>query len=493
MRLVFKVFRLRFEKFRDKMNEQSVIKKRQQLELNIESLAFGGQGVARLNDFVIFVNGAIPGQKVLALITRKKKSFAEARVLNVVRESPLAVEPRCQHFGSCGGCRLQNLDYAEQVKAKGDQVKDILKRIGGLDDFELLPTLGTDDPFYYRNKMEFSFSRDRWLSRAEIESGESFEKKSHYLGFHAKGFFDKVIDLEECHLVDPIATDILKVVREIACASNLPVYSTRDHQGFWRFLIIRPTAVTGDLMVNVVTSEYDADIAARLKERLMCAFPQITSLINGVTQSKASVAFCEEEVLLAGQPTITEKLGDYSFTISANSFFQTNSLQAKKLYDIALDYAEFKGDEVVYDLYCGAGTISIYISRYVDRVVGIESVESAVINARDNCRLNDVDNCEFVLGDLKDELNQTGEIIKKYGQPDVIILDPPRGGMHPKTVQAVLALKPKKIVHVSCNPTTLARELAEFCATDYKLTKVHPVDMFPHTAHVEVVAQLFRK
>jgi 23S rRNA (uracil1939-C5)-methyltransferase len=475
------------------MNEQTVIKKRQQIELEIESLAFGGQGVARVNDFVIFVNGAIPGQTVKALITKKKKNYAEARVQQIVHDSPLAVVPRCKHFGSCGGCRLQNLDYAEQVKAKGEQVYDILKRIGGLDNFDMLPPIGTEDPFYYRNKMEFSFSRDRWLSQDEIDSGDTFEKQTHYLGFHAKGFFDKVIDLEECHIVAPIATEILKVVRDIAINSDLPVYSTRDHQGFWRFLIVRPTAVTGDLMVNVVTSEHNIEIAEQLKTQLVSAFPQITSLINGVTKSKASVAFCEDEFLLAGQSTITEKLGDYSFTISANSFFQTNSLQAKRLYDIALEYAEFKGDELVYDLYCGAGTISIYISSYVDRVIGVESVESAVINARENCQLNGIENCEFVLGDLKDELHHTNEIIKKYGQPDVIILDPPRGGMHPKTVQAALALKPQKIVHVSCNPTTLARELAEFCESDYKLTKVQPVDMFPHTAHVEVVAQLLRK
>lgn len=475
------------------MDDQISIKKRQHIELDIESLAFGGQGVARVSDFVVFVNGAIPGQKVEALITKKKKNYAEARVLKVLQESPFAVKPRCKHFGSCGGCRLQNLDYVEQVKAKEDQVKDILKRLGGLENFEIYPAIGTDDPFYYRNKMEFSFSRDRWLSQEEIDSDESFERKTHYLGFHTKGFFDKVIDLEECHLVAPIATDVLKVVRDIARESNLPVYSTRDHEGFWRFLIVRPAAVTGDVMVNIVTSDYNPNIASKLKDRLMSTFPQITSLINGVTKSKASVAFCEEEFLLAGRSTIIEKLGDYSFEISANSFFQTNSLQARRLYDVALEYAEFNGNELVYDLYCGAGTISIYISSYVSRAIGIESVESAVMNARENCQLNNVENCEFVLGDLKDELSRTNEIIQKYGQPDVIILDPPRGGMHPKTVRAVLALKPEKIVHISCNPTTLARELQEFCQTDYKLTKVQPVDMFPHTAHVEVVAQLVRR
>jgi len=473
------------------MNEIPSIKKGQQLELEIESLAFGGQGVARVAEFVVFVNNAIPGQIVNALVIKKKKSFAEARMLSVLQESPFAVAPRCAHFGSCGGCRLQNLDYTEQVSAKGDQVGDVLRRLGGLENFDLFPTMPSTNSYYYRNKMEFSFSRNRWLTPAEIKSDETFEKQSHYLGFHAKGFYDKVIDLNECHLIHPVAVDILRVVRQIARDSGFPVYSTADHKGFWRFLIVRCTQ-TDDLMVNVVTSEYNQKIADLLQKEVMNAFPQITSLINGVTSSKSSVAFCEHENLLAGKSTITEKLGSYLFTISANSFFQTNTVQAKQLYDIVLEYAEFKGDELVYDLYCGAGTISIYMSSYVDRVIGFESVESAIINARENCQLDAIDNCEFVLADLKDELNLTKEVVARFGQPDVIVLDPPRGGMHPKTVQAVLGLNPKKIVHVSCNPTTMARELQVLCEAGYVLTKVQPVDMFPHTAHVEVVAQLTR-
>jgi 23S rRNA (uracil1939-C5)-methyltransferase len=468
------------------------IKKRQELELYIDSLAFGGQGVARFDDFVIFVDGAIPGQKVEALITKKKKSFAQARLLAVLRESSHMVTPKCAHFQHCGGCRLQHLKYAEQIRQKGRQVEDILRRLGGLDNFEIFPTLPSEQIYYYRNKMEFSFSRQRWLTPQEIASGEEFAQQTHYLGLHAKGFYEKVVDLNECHLVSPIAIEILKAVRDIARDSNLPVYSTSDHQGFWRFLIVRPSAVTKDLMVNIVTSEHEPGISQKLKQELLIKFPQITSLINGVTLSKSSVAFCEEEFLLAGEPTITEKLDHYNFTVSANSFFQTNTNQAKRLYDIVLDYAKFQGDELVFDLYCGAGTISIYISKEVGNVIGFESVESAVINARENCERNDIENCEFILGDLKDALNQTEEIVQKYGQPDVVILDPPRGGMHPKTVAAVLALKPAKIVHVSCNPTTMARELAEFCTADYHLTKVQPVDMFPHTAHIEVVAQLLR-
>jgi len=475
------------------MQFESSIRKGQEVELKIDTLAYGGQGVARVDDFVVFVNGAIPGQTVRARIFKKKKSYAEARVLAVIRESPFAVAPKCRHFGSCGGCRLQNLSYEQQVRSKGDQVQEMIIRIGGISDFRMLPTLPSKDIYYYRNKMEFSFSRNRWLTPEEIASKAAIEKEALYLGFHAKGFFDKVIDLQECHLVVPIAAEILAVVREIAWESGLPVYSTSDHLGFWRFLIIRPAAATADLMVNVVTSRFDEKVAEVLREKLMGKFPQITSLVNGVTRSKASVAFSEEEHLLSGDSYITDKLGRYSFRISPNSFFQTNTKQAQRLYDFVVDFAEFKGDEILYDLYCGAGTISIYLSDKVSKAVGFESVESAVLDARSNCAINGIENCEFVLGDLMNELNETKNIVSQYGRPDVIVLDPPRGGMHPKTIKAVLALAPEKIVHVSCNPTTLARELAVMCESDYDLIKVQPVDMFPHTAHIEAVVLLIRK
>ncbi len=467
------------------------MKKGFEFEATVESLAYGGQGICRVNDFVVFVRGAFSGQTVKARIVKKKSSFAEARLLNVVSESPFAVTPRCLHFGSCGGCLFQHLEYQKQCEEKYHQVNDLLQRVGGMQGFEMLPTIPAQNIYNYRNKIEFSFSRERWLSSEEIASNHSFEKNGLFLGFHAKGFYNKVLDVRECHLTDPIAAKILHKVREIARNSGLPVYSTEGHQGFWRFLIVRPSFNTNDLMVNVITLEYNENIAAELTQTLIADFPQITSLINGITKSKSSVAFIENEILLYGNPIIEERLGPYRFNISANSFFQTNTKQAKVLYDVALDFAEFKGDELVYDLYCGAGSISIYINEHVNKVIGFESVDSAVQNARENCQLNNVTNCEFVLGDLKTTLNDTQQILQTYGQPDVIILDPPRGGMHPKTVEAVLNLNPERIVHVSCNPATMARELQVLCE-NYKLTKVQPVDMFPHTAHIEVVAQLVR-
>ncbi len=466
------------------------MKKGTELNLHIESLAYGGLGVARVNDFVVFIKNAIPGQTVKARIIRKKKSYAEAIVLSVLKESEFAVEPRCAHFGHCGGCAFQNLDYEEQIKQKGQQVRDILQRIGHLNEFKINNTISSPLLFQYRNKMEFSFSRIRWLSPEEIDSGKLIDRDGLFLGLHAKGFYDKVIDLQECHLTSPIAAEVLKTVREFARQSGLPAYSTRDHQGFLRFLIIRPSLNINDLMVTVVTSEYRPKLISSLAAELTGSFPQITSLINGITSSKSSVAFSEQEMLLFGSPAITEKLDSFEFQISSNSFFQTNTKAAKVLYDIAVDYAEFKGHENVYDLYCGAGSISIYVSSRVKHVTGFESVTSAVENARENCHINNVTNCTFVECDLKDALWDTQTIVDTYGQPDVIILDPPRGGMHPKTVEAVLKLQSRRIVHVSCNPATLARELSVLCQEQYRLNKVQPVDMFPHTPHIEVVAQL---
>lgn len=470
-----------------------MVKKGQELTTTIESLAYGGQGVARVDDFVVFVRDALPGQKVNALVTKKRSSYAEAKIVEIIEQSPWAVSPRCAHFDECGGCRFQNLNYQQQLISKSQQVKDLLERIGGLHDFEFFQTLPSPDIYYYRNKMEFSFARKRWLTEKDMKSGELEHRDNPvFVGLHARGFFDKVVDIQECHLIPPPAIDILSLIREIAKSSSLPVYSTLDHQGFWRFVIIRPCIFTSDLMVNVITSEFREEIAETLKYELMKDFPQITCLFNGITKSKSSVAFCEEEHLLSGEPTIIEKIGDYQFEISPNSFFQTNSRQVKQLYDQIVRLAEFKGDETVYDLYCGAGTIAIYISGLVRQVVGFEAVASAIRNANNNCRLNEITNCSFVHVDLKDMLTNLDQINEEFQKPHVVILDPPRGGMHPKTVQAVMALRPEKIIHVSCNPSTLARELAEFCGGGYILKTVQPVDMFPHTAHVETVAQLLR-
>ena len=474
-------------------SQQTLPKKGEIVDLVVQSLAFGARGLARLDDMVFFVEGGIPGQKVRARIVSKKRSYYETRVQEVLEESPYWAEPRCRHYKSCGGCSLQHLQYEMQCSEKQSQVIDALQRLGGFKEPPMVPILSAPASYYYRNKMEFSFSRERWLTRDEIDSDESFDRSGLYAGMHAKGFFDKVVDLKECHLIDPVAVSILDAVRELARNSGLPVYSTRDHQGFWRFLIVRRGINTGHLMVNVVAREYNKAIAGELKQLLLDRFPEITTLIYSTTSSKASVAFSEKEYVLHGTGTIVEKLGDYEFEISGNSFFQTNTKQAERLYDTVVEMAEFRGDENVYDLYCGAGSISIYISRLVKKVTGFESVESAVIDAYKNCSHNSINNCDFILGDLKDRITDTQSIVGTHGAPDVMVIDPPRGGMHPNTVRAVLDMAPTKIVHVSCNPATLARDLALLCENDYDLVAVKPVDMFPHTAHIEVVAKLVKR
>jgi len=476
-----------------KMAGEMPLKKGEEIEITIQDLAFGGQGVARLNNWVVFVDQALPGETVRARISKRRKNYLQARVIETIAASAHQVEPMCSHFGECGGCALQNLDYAQQIAAKQRQTEDSLKRLGGFMDVPMAPIVPADQLQYYRNKMEFSFSRCRWLKASEMGSDNDLQKEGLFLGLHARGFYDKIIDIADCRLLDPQANDMVAAVREFARQSGRPAYSTRDHQGFYRFLIIRRSKQVDEWMVNLITREYEAQIAADFTKWMTDRFPQISSLLLSTTSKQAAVAFSEHETVLAGKATIDEKIGDWIFEISSNSFLQTNSLQAVKLYEQVRQDAGLRGQETVYDLYCGAGTISIYLSRDAAHITGFEAIPAAIDDARRNCIRNDVSNCAFVCGDLKDLLTDTEAQIAQHGKPDVMIIDPPRSGMHPKTVQAILRLLPERIVHVSCNPTTLARDLQIFCKTDYQLIKVTPVDMFPHTAHIEAVALLERK
>ncbi len=467
------------------------LRKGEEIIVNIEALAFGAQGIARYNDIVVFVDHALPGQKLKCRIYKNKKTYLLGRTVDILEQSPHYSSPKCRHFGQCGGCALQHMNYQQQLLEKQRQVRETLERIGGIVDFQMYPILPSPDIYGYRNKMEFSFSRNRWYTQEELEQSVS-DSGNCFLGFHARGFYEKVVDLKECYLIEPIAAKILDRVRTIAMHSQKPAYSTRDHSGFWRFLVVRSCKNTRDLMVNVITTDYHQQTAEYISGDLISHFPEITSLLWGVTKSKAGTAYCEKEYLLAGQSVIEERLGPCRFNVSSQSFFQTNTKGAEKLYDVVLKFAEFKGDENVYDLYCGAGTISIYAQKYARRFIGFESVSSAVTNAENNCRLNNVDNCRFVHGDLKDLLLDEKQTVEKYGKPDVMIIDPPRAGMHPKTVQSILKLIPEKIVHVSCNPSTLARDI-QLLNEKYRLTRAQAVDMFPHTGHIEVVVELIRR
>ncbi|MDZ7290283.1 MAG: 23S rRNA (uracil(1939)-C(5))-methyltransferase RlmD [candidate division KSB1 bacterium] len=468
------------------------LKKGLEVELDIESLAFGTKGVSRLNGYVIFVEEALPGQRVRAQILKKKKDYAEARTLAVIRQSPSFVEPRCRHFEDCGGCLLQNLRYDVQLASKQQQVTEILTHLGGLADPPVLPIIGSPQIFFYRNKMEFSFSRQRWVTRAEMASGESGFSKDFALGLHARNSYAKTLTIEECHLQSSLSNRILDAVRAFTEKHRLLPYTTFGHTGFWRFLVIREGKRTGEVMVNVITTDVPGgrEAVQQLADALLAEVPQITTIVHNLNRSKAQVATGEEEFVLHGPGHLHERLGPFVFRISANSFFQTNTEGAERLYQVVRDFAALTGEETVYDLYCGAGTISIFVSQQARQVIGFEIVPQAIHDAGVNCRLNAVMNCEFILGDLKDELAQVPILTRRWGKPDVVIIDPPRAGMHPKVVKKIIELAPKRIIYVSCNPSTLARDVKELSVTGYRLKKAQPVDMFPHTSHIEVVGVL---
>ena len=468
------------------MNEKVIIKRRAELELKIESLAYGGMGVAKKDDFVIFVKGAIPGQIVNARVYKKKKGYAEAQTLNIVSESPNAVEPKCNHFYICS--KIQNLSYKEQLIEKGNQVEDAFQRLGGFKEFKLKKVIKGDPTFNYRNKMEFTFSPHRWVLESEPEGVD----KSFALGLHIPGRYDKILDINNCHIQPEIGNKILQVAREV-CNSNsdLKPYDPKTHIGFLRYLMIRYGVNTNQLMVNVVTAYDDINKLSPLTDTLLNKFPEITSLVNNVNTRKADVAFGEFETLLFGKPYIEEKLGNLTFEISANSFFQTNTLQGEALYNEVLKAADLKGDEIVFDLYCGAGSIALYLAKKAKEVFGFEVIRSSLENATKNAKNNKIKNAVFLKANL-DTFFKSGQLPRRIPKPDIVIVDPPRAGMHPDMTNYLHKFKAKKIVYVSCNPTTQARDASVLYEKGYHIKSAVMVDMFPHTPHIETVV-LFSK
>ena len=468
------------------MNEKVVVKRRAELELKIESLAYGGMGVAKKDDFVIFVKGAIPGQIVNARVYKKKKGYAEAQTLNIVSESPNAVEPKCNHFYICS--KIQNLSYEEQLKQKRNQVEDAFQRLGGFKQFKLKKVIEGNPNFNYRNKMEFTFSPHRWVLESEPEGVD----KSFALGLHIPGRYDKILDINNCHIQPEIGNKILQVARE-ACNKNsdLKPYDPKTHIGFLRHLMIRYGVNTNQLMVNVVTAYDDINKLSPLTDTLLNKFPEITSLVNNVNTRKADVAFGEFETLLFGKPYIEEKLGDLTFEISANSFFQTNTHQGEFLYNEVLKAADLKGDEIIFDLYCGAGSIALYLAKKVKEVFGFEVIRSSLENAAKNAKINRIMNATFLKANL-DTFFKSGQLPRRIPKPDIVIVDPPRAGMHPDMTNYLHKFKAKKIVYVSCNPTTQARDAKVLTEKGYHIKRAVMVDMFPHTPHIETVV-LFSK
>jgi 23S rRNA (uracil1939-C5)-methyltransferase len=474
-----------------------MMKKGDSLTLDIEKYAFGGKGIAKIRqlpdngkNYIVFVEGAYPGDKVEAKLTKIKKSYSEAKTINVISPSSERIEARCKYFGVCGGCKQQDLTYEAQIKYKQHQVEEIFFKQAGFSkaDIEMLPIIPSDNIFFYRNKMEFSFNNKRWLTTNEINSDEKLEK-DYALGLHVPNVYDKVLDIEECFLQSQLSNNILNLTREFFKERDIQPYSTKDHKGFLRNLVIRQAFHTKDVMVNLVTAYEDDSLIKSYVNELLKNFAEITTIVNNINQKKASVAVGDYEKVYYGDRFITDMIGEFTFRISANSFFQTNTLQAEKLYQTALGFAELKGNEAVYDLYSGAGTIAIYISPKVKEVYAFENVESAVEDAKINAELNAVSNVNFITADLYKSILPviTQKTIPK---PSVIILDPPRSGLHKNTVEDVINLKPEKIVYISCNPATQARDVKLFSEIGYKLVKMRPVDMFPHTHHIENVVLL---
>jgi 23S rRNA (uracil1939-C5)-methyltransferase len=471
--------------------EQSPVKKGTEVELTIESLAFGGKGIAKVDDFVIFVKNAIPEQIVKAFIYKKRRGYAEARPVEVIKESPNYTVPRCEHFKYCGGCTFQQLNYDEQVGQKKQQVIDAFQRLAGLGTVKIDKIISSDNIYNYRNKMEFTFSNRRWTLPNEPEDAS----QSFALGLHIPGRFDKILDINECHIQPELGNKILNFVREKAIELKLKPYDAKTHIGFLRHLVLRFGINTDEIMINIVTSYENTDFLIPLVNDLIKQFPQITSVINNINTRKADIAFGEYEIILHGTSTITDKIGDLTFEISANSFFQTNTLQAKKLYQAVMDGANLKGKETVYDLYCGTGSISLFLAKKAKEVYGFEMIRSAVEDAQQNAVANGIKNTQFFKANLDTYFKgfmHFSNFTKKFKipKPDVVIIDPPRAGMHEDMVRYLPKFGAKRIVYVSCNPTTQARDLKILLAKGYKLTKVTMIDMFPHTPHIETVVVL---
>lgn len=456
--------------------------------VEVVTVAAEGKAIAKVDNMVVFVPYVVPGDIIDIQVTRKKNSYAEGKAVRFEKYSDNRCEAFCEHFGICGGCKWQILPYSEQLKYKQDQVSNDLTRIGHIEIPEIQPILGSEKTQFYRNKLEFTFSNKKWLTLEQINSGEVFEYMDA-VGFHIPGMFDKVLDINKCWLQDDISNQVRNFVRDYCHEKGYTFFNLKFKGGLMRTLIIR-TSTTGELMVIVVFYEDDKEAQEDILNAIGDRFPQITSLLY-ILNEKANDTITDQEVLTwRGNDYIYEEMEGLKFKIGPKSFYQTNSEQAYNLYKVARDFAGLTGDELVYDLYTGTGTIANFVAKQARKVVGIEYVEDAIEDAKVNSQNNKIDNTLFYAGDMKDILTQ--EFINEHGKPDVIITDPPRAGMHEDVVNVILFAEPQRIVYVSCNPATQARDL-NLLDEKYKVVKVQPVDMFPHTHHVENVVLMERK
>ena len=448
-----------------------------------------GKGIGNSPDGrIIFIDNVVPGDIADIKTTKKRKSYYQGTAVNFHQYSDKRTEPVCQHFGTCGGCKWQNMEYKYQLEYKQDEVLNNLIRVGKVDLPEVTPILGSKEIYFYRNKMEFSFSDSRWLTPEEINSGQDFDNKNA-LGFHIPGMWDKILDIKKCHLQEDPSNAVRNFVKEFATDNKLSFFNARKQEGLLRTLMIR-TSSTGELMVLIQFFYEDREKRELLLEAVAEMFPEITSLQYVINEKGNDTIYDQEVICYKGRDHIFEQMEGLQFKINAKSFYQTNSAQAYELYKITRDFANLQGDEIVYDLYTGTGTIAQFVAKKAKKVVGVEVVPEAIIDAKENAERNQINNAQFFVGDMKKVFSES--FIKTHGQPDVIITDPPRDGMHKDVVAQIIGILPERIVYVSCNSATQARDLS-LLDEYYKVTKVQPVDMFPQTHHVENVVCLERK
>jgi len=451
----------------------------------VEEVAAEGKALARIGEVVTFIEGVVPGDVVDVLITKKRKNYWEGRPYRFVSYSEKRADARCRYFGVCGGCKWQHLDYADQLIFKEKQVRDAFQRIGKVSVGEWLQIMGSQEVFNYRNRLDFSFSDKRWLTREEVESGTDFGERPA-LGFHVPGRWDKVLDVEECHLQPEPSNAIRNRVRDLALENGISFFDPVNQVGYLRNLTLRNTT-TGEWMLLLAVHTDRPKWLRAILDPIVAEFPQLASVMYVINDKRNDTIYDLDIQLYAGRDHIMEVMEGLQFKIGPKSFFQTNGKQAEELYRVARDFAGLTGSETVYDLYTGTGTIALYVSKKAKRVVGIEQVEAAIADAKVNAELNGIGHASFFAGDMKDIF--TPEFIAREGRPDVIITDPPRAGMHGDVVEQLLRLAVPRIVYVSCNPATQARDL-QLLSEMYDVVKVRPVDMFPHTHHVENVALL---
>lgn len=465
------------------------MKKKKNLILeNIKLTSAGAKGVAvgkTEEGKTVLVSGAVPGDVVNARVKKAKSKYFEAETVEILEKSPFRVEPKCIHFGVCGGCKWQNLSYEKQLDFKENEVLNNIRRIGGIEDFETLPILGSEEQYFYRNKMEFSFSDSRWLTLDEVNSGENINDKNA-LGFHIPGMWSKILDLKECWLQEDPSNEIRLAVKQYAEDHNLDFFDVKNQEGFLRTLMMRQTS-KGEWMVLFQLFREEKENRERLFNFLLEKFPQIKTLVYAINPKQNDSIYDLDVQTYFGEGFLMEEMDGLKFKIGPKSFFQTNYQQALNLYRKTLEFADLKGDEVVYDLYTGTGTIAQYVARNAKQVIGIESVQEAIDAATEHAAINGLLNCTFYCGDMKEVF--TEEFLQNHPKADVLITDPPRDGMHPKVVEQIMKLAPERIVYVSCNSATQARDMA-LMKEMYKLVKILPVDMFPQTHHVENIALL---